>query len=111
MEQNGYCLKRSVLKKSARWQFAPTNMNVQLLHCRSSRSEADDTPENDDTETFSTITFGCTAAHAYGYANGGLRRMQHQARWVFQSPRGHAKPCTECRRAPGWYWRMRRWNG
>ena len=97
----GSHLRRSVWKKTPTWQFAPVNLNVQVLMSQvipvsylkansetiqvsasgvadassSDAETADQTVNENEVQYFPSITHGAFAAHSLGFAEGGLRRL------------------------------------
>ena len=95
----GNYLRRSIWKKTPTWQFAPVNLNVQVLlskltpyselreHSELLRVGLDNTISGEPSLThyrttidneidyFPSITHGAFAAHALGFSDGGLRKM------------------------------------
>lgn len=102
-EFSGSHLRRSVWKKTPTWQFAPVNLNVQVLMSQvmpvsylkansetiqvnantssladSSALDAEmayQTVNENDVQYFPSMTHGAFAAHSLGFAEGGLRRL------------------------------------
>ena len=106
-----YVLKRSTLKKSKRLRFVPTNLNVEVVHAEDPRvsphnsasngSERDNSfpfhTTNEQVKTFSSVTFGCTAAHHLKFDRGGMRRLigsdpSERRLWCVVSPVRLTKP-------------------
>jgi hypothetical protein len=91
------CLKRSNMKKDKLTEFMPTNLNCHLVRARRialsngggdrrsslthsfDDSDSGDERNNSSSElVYAVTTHGCAAAHALGFKEGGLRRLQQQ---------------------------------